>query len=102
MNAFLVACSSGHDYEHDLLISSKYDMLGSVDCNSGDPLVGWDTDQFAMDIKKTTLAMKIVLEQGGLEPGGLNFDAKVPPLFLRAKAHLLSGTFVPSQSRRRR
>merc|ERR1719473_1446381 len=52
-------------------------MLGSVDCNSGDTLVGWDTDQFAMDIKKTTLAMKIVMEQGGLAPGGLNFDAKV-------------------------
>merc|ERR1719272_538963 len=60
---------AGHDYE--------YDLLGSVDCNSGDPLVGWDTDQFAMDIKKTTLAMQIVIDQGGLAPGGLNFDAKV-------------------------
>merc|ERR1719473_1650803 len=52
-------------------------MLGSVDCNTGDPLVGWDTDQFAMDIKKTTLAMQIIVEQGGLAPGGLNFDCKV-------------------------
>ena len=38
--------------QHDLMIGSKYGMLGSVDCNTGDPLVGWDTDQFAMDIKK--------------------------------------------------
>merc|ERR1719345_249229 len=68
---------AGHDYEHDLMIGSKYGMLGSVDCNTGDPLVGWDTDQFAMDIKKTTLAMEIVIDQGGLAPGGLNFDAKV-------------------------
>jgi len=68
---------AGHDYEHDLLMSSKYDCLGSVDCNSGDPMVGWDTDQFAMDIKKTTLAMKIIMEQGGLGRGGLNFDAKI-------------------------
>jgi len=68
---------AGHDYEHDLMIGSKYGMLGSVDCNTGDPLVGWDTDQFAMDIKKTTLAMEIVIAQGGLAPGGLNFDCKV-------------------------
>jgi xylose isomerase len=51
--------SAGHDYEHDLLMASKYGMLGSVDCNTGDPHVGWDTDQFAMDIKKTTLAMQV-------------------------------------------
>jgi len=68
---------AGHDYEHDLLVASKYGMLGSVDCNSGDPMVGWDTDQFAMDIKKCTLAMKIIVEQGGLGNGGLNFDAKL-------------------------
>ena len=68
---------AGHDYEHDLLIASKYGMLGSVDVNSGDPMVGWDTDQFAMDIKKTTLAMMIIVGQGGVAPGGLNFDAKI-------------------------
>ena len=37
---------AGHDFEHDIIISSKYGMLGSVDANTGDPLLGWDTDQF--------------------------------------------------------
>ena len=68
---------AGHDYEHDMLIASKYGMLGSVDSNTGDTLLGWDTDQFPMDIKKCALTMKIVIEQGGLAPGGLNFDCKV-------------------------
>jgi xylose isomerase len=68
---------AGHDFEHDLLIASKYGMLGSVDSNTGDTLLGWDTDQFPMDVKKTTLAMKIIIEQGGLGSGGLNFDCKV-------------------------
>ena len=52
-------------------------MLGSIDSNTGDTLLGWDTDQFPMDIKKCALTMKIVIEQGGLAPGGLNFDCKV-------------------------
>ena len=68
---------AGHDFEHDILISSQFGMLGSVDSNTGDPLLGWDTDQFPMDVKKTTLVMSVILEQGGLAPGGLNFDCKV-------------------------
>lgn len=52
-------------------------MLGSIDSNTGSPDLGWDTDQFPMDIKNTTMVMKTVLEQGGLSPGGLNFDCKV-------------------------
>ncbi|GMH76580.1 hypothetical protein TrST_g10087 [Triparma strigata] len=68
---------AGHDYEHDILVASKLGFLGSIDCNSGDPLLGWDTDMFCTDIKKTTLVMKIVIEQGGLHAGGLNFDCKV-------------------------
>jgi len=68
---------AGHDYEHDILVASKYGMLGSVDSNTGDTLLGWDTDQFPMDTKKTTLVMKYILEMGGLAPGGLNFDCKV-------------------------
>jgi len=51
-------------------------MLGSVDANSGTESLGWDTDQFPLDLKHTTWLMKIVVEQGGLI-GGLNFDAKV-------------------------
>jgi len=68
---------AGHDYEHDIEISSRYGMLGSIDSNTGDVLLGWDTDQFPMDIKKATLVMQVVLRQGGLAPGGLNFDCKV-------------------------
>jgi len=68
---------AGHDYEHDIIVSSKYGMLGSVDCNTGDTLVGWDTDQFLMDERKATLCMKAIIEQGGLHTGGLNFDCKV-------------------------
>ncbi|KAJ3363865.1 hypothetical protein HDU91_002838 [Kappamyces sp. JEL0680] len=68
---------AGHDYEHDIVMASLYGMLGSIDANTGDPLLGWDTDQFPSDVKKTTLVMKTVLEQGGLGKGGLNFDCKV-------------------------
>ena len=68
---------AGHEYEHDIVVSSCYGKLGSIDCNSGDTMVGWDTDQFPMDMKKTTLVMLQVLKQGGLAPGGLNFDCKV-------------------------
>lgn len=68
---------AGHDFEHDIMIASKYGMLGSVDSNTGDPLLGWDTDQFPMDVKKATLVMGAIIDQGGLGKGGLNFDCKV-------------------------
>jgi len=68
---------AGHDYEHDIEVASRYGMLGSIDSNTGDVLLGWDTDQFPMDFRKTTLVMQTVIRQGGLAPGGLNFDAKV-------------------------
>eukprot|EP00301_Raphidiophrys_heterophryoidea_P013313 c20700_g1_i1.p1 GENE.c20700_g1_i1~~c20700_g1_i1.p1 ORF type:complete len:451 (+),score=118.46 c20700_g1_i1:32-1354(+) len=68
---------AGHDHEHDILFASKFGMLGSIDSNTGDTMLGWDTDQFPMDHRKTTLVMKTVLEQGGIAPGGLNFDSKL-------------------------
>merc|ERR1712032_1664054 len=68
---------AGHDYEHDILVSSKFGFLGSIDSNTGDTLLGWDTDQFPMDVKKATLTMLYIVQQGGLAPGGLNFDCKV-------------------------
>lgn len=71
---------AGHEYEHDLAIAAQCGMLGSVDCNTGDLLLGWDTDQFNMDEKKAVLVMKIILKMNngnGISPGGLNFDAKV-------------------------
>ena len=51
-------------------------MLGSVDANQGHPQLGWDTDEFPTDFYDTTLAMYEILKNGGLAPGGLNFDAK--------------------------
>ncbi|XP_064624892.1 uncharacterized protein LOC135486184 isoform X2 [Lineus longissimus] len=68
---------AGHCYEHDVVMASAYGMLGSVDSNTGSPDLGWDTDQFPMDVKNTTLVMKTILKQGGIQPGGLNFDCKV-------------------------
>jgi xylose isomerase len=52
-------------------------MLGSIDANSGDLLLGWDTDQFNTDVKELTLAMISILRAGGLGTGGFNFDAKL-------------------------
>ena len=52
-------------------------MLGSIDANTGDPLLGWDTDQFNTDVRELTLAMVSILRAGGLGSGGFNFDAKL-------------------------
>jgi xylose isomerase len=68
---------AGHSFEHDIIMSSKYGFLGSIDANTGDPTLGWDTDQFCMEPKKAMFVMYAVIEQGGLAPGVLNFDAKV-------------------------
>ncbi|KAL5017455.1 hypothetical protein ScPMuIL_007044 [Solemya velum] len=68
---------AGHAYEHDIVMASAFGLLGSVDSNTGSPDLGWDTDQFPMDVKNATLVMKTVIEQNGLQPGGLNFDCKV-------------------------
>lgn len=71
------ATLSGHTFEHDLQVASDAGMLGSIDANRGNPQNGWDTDQFPTDLYDTVGAMLVVLRQGGLQPGGLNFDAKV-------------------------
>ncbi|MCH2175573.1 MAG: xylose isomerase [Lentisphaeria bacterium] len=71
------ATLAGHTFEHELLIASQAGKLGSVDANRGDVMLGWDTDQFPSDIYETTAAMMIIVQQGGLGSGGLNFDAKV-------------------------
>jgi len=68
---------AGHDYEHDLRMASAYGMLGSIDCNAGQPYLGWDTDEFPSDPRKALLCMQIILEQGGIAPGGNNFDCKL-------------------------
>ncbi|WP_295937586.1 xylose isomerase [uncultured Xanthomonas sp.] len=71
------ATLSGHSFEHDLQVASDAGLLGSIDANRGNPQNGWDTDQFPVDLYDTVGAMLVVLRQGGLAPGGLNFDAKV-------------------------
>jgi xylose isomerase len=71
------ATLAGHTMMHDMIVASSAGLLGSVDANRGDLLLGWDTDQFPTDVYLTTGIMLILLEQGGLGPGGLNFDAKV-------------------------
>jgi len=68
---------AGHAPEHDVAISAAYGMLGSIDSNTGDPLLGWDTDQFPMNLQDTTAIMSVVVQQGGFTTGGLNFDCKV-------------------------
>jgi len=71
------ATLAGHTFHHELAISAANDMLGSVDANRGDLLLGWDTDQFPTDLYDTTLAMLAILGMGGFVTGGLNFDAHV-------------------------
>ena len=71
------ATLAGSTFEHELAVASAAGKLGSVDANRGDLLLGWDTDQFPTDIYSSTMAMMIILNQGGLAPGGLNFDAHV-------------------------
>ncbi len=70
------ATLAGHTFEHELHYARINGMLGSVDANQGDPLLGWDTDEFPTDLWTTTLAMYEILKNGGLGSGGLNFDAK--------------------------
>lgn len=71
------ATLAGHTFEHELRVARINGMLGSVDANQGDPLLGWDTDEFPTDLYSTTLAMYEIIKNGGLGRGGLNFDAKV-------------------------
>ena len=71
------ATLAGHTMEHELEYAAMQGMLGSVDANQGDELLGWDTDQFPTSIYLTTKTMLTILNYGGLTPGGLNFDAKV-------------------------
>jgi len=66
-----------HTMNHELRFAADKGMLGSVDANQGDLLLGWDTDQFPTNIYDTTLTMYEVLRAGGFTSGGLNFDAKV-------------------------
>jgi len=71
------ATLAGHTFNHEIDVAASQGMLGSIDANSGDTLLGWDTDQFNTDVKELTLAMVSILRAGGLTTGGFNFDAKL-------------------------
>lgn len=71
------AILAGHTFEHEIAVANAFGILGSLDINRGDPLLGWDTDQFPNDVPQLALAFYQVLRGGGLTTGGLNFDAKI-------------------------
>jgi len=71
------ATLAGHEMMHELQAAIGAEALGSIDANTGDPLLGWDTDQFPTSLYLTTQCMLCILEMGGFTTGGLNFDAKV-------------------------
>lgn len=71
------ATLAGHTFQHELMMSRINGVLGSIDANQGDMLLGWDTDQFPTNIYDATMCMYEVLKNGGIAPGGLNFDSKV-------------------------
>ena len=71
------ATLAGHTFEHELQSAVNAGMLGAIDANRGDAQNGWDTDQFPIDIYELTQAMMIILQGGGMQAGGTNFDAKL-------------------------
>lgn len=71
------ATLAGHTVQHELRFARERGILGSIDANQGDELLGWDTDQFPTNLYVATFMMYEVLKNGGLHSGGLNFDAKV-------------------------
>jgi xylose isomerase len=71
------ATLAGHTFQHELQVAADNGLLGSIDANRGDYQNGWDTDQFPNDITEVTEYMMIILQAGGLQGGGINFDAKI-------------------------
>ena len=78
-----------HTFQHELQVAADAGMLGSVDANRGDYQNGWDTDQFPNNVLEVTEAMLVILSAGGLQGGGVNFDAK-----LRRNSTDLEDTFI--------
>lgn len=71
------ATLAGHTMQHELETAGSAGALGSIDANTGDLLLGWDTDQFPTDVYLTSQCMYVILKYGGFTTGGVNFDAKV-------------------------
>ncbi|NNF34137.1 MAG: xylose isomerase [Saprospiraceae bacterium] len=70
------ATLAAHTFAHELQVAADAGALGSMDANRGDYQNGWDTDQFPVDLYELTEAMLVLLESGGIQGGGINFDAK--------------------------
>src|SRR5690554_5501047 len=70
------ATLAGHTFNHELRVAAIEGMLGSIDANEGDILLGWDTDHFPANVYDATLAMYELIKAGGFTNGGINFDAK--------------------------
>lgn len=71
------ATLAGHTFQHDLQVAADAGLLGSIDANRGDYQNGWDTDQFPINLYELTETMLVILEAGGIQTGGINFDAKL-------------------------
>ncbi|MBC7567669.1 MAG: xylose isomerase [Pedobacter sp.] len=71
------ATLAGHTFQHELQVAADAGLLGSIDANRGDTQNGWDTDQFPNNINELVESMMIIIEAGGLQGGGINFDAKI-------------------------
>ena len=71
------AILAGHSFQHEVALAQALGVFGSLDINRGDDLLGWDTDQFAMNVPELVLVFHEILRHGGFTAGGLNFDAKI-------------------------
>lgn len=70
------ATLAGHTFQHELEVAASAGLLGSIDANRGDYQNGWDTDQFPTNVYELTEAFLVILQAGGFQGGGVNFDAK--------------------------
>ena len=70
------ATLAGHTFDHEIQAAYNYGLFGSLDINQGDPHNGWDTDEFLHNIYDAVHIMLVLLQEGGLKSGGMNFDAK--------------------------
>jgi len=71
------ATLAGHSFAHEVQVAVDAGLLGSLDVNQGDPLCGWDTDEFLHNLYDAIGIMLVLLQAGGIGSGGFNFDAKV-------------------------
>ena len=71
------AILAGHSFEHEIALANSLGIFGSIDMNRNDYQSGWDTDQFPNHVPEVALAYFHILNTGGFNTGGTNFDAKL-------------------------